>query len=113
MMHALKYYYWIVNPSTRSGHMSKALNETERPCVQDLCTLRGYILLYIKELVTKDSGVQDDELQALLNYLHTVNEDDNLLDVLNLVVVLTNEHPPSMVPAFDRKYGLRFVLSTE
>jgi hypothetical protein len=32
------------------------------------------MLLYLKELVTKESGVQQDELQALLNYLHTVNE---------------------------------------
>lgn len=68
------------------------------------------MILYIKELILKENGVQDDELQALLNYLHTVHEDDNLLDVLKLVVTLMNEHPPSMIPAFDRKAGIRTVF---
>ena len=54
--------------------------------------------------------MQDDELQALLNYLHTVHEDDNLFDILKLVVTLMNEHPPSMIPAFDRKSGIRTVF---
>ena len=108
-VHALKYYYWIINPRDRSGFEPKSI-ESQRASVQNICSLRAYMILYIKELVLKENGVQDDELQALLNYLHTVHEDDNLLDVLNLVVTLMNEHPPSMVPAFDRKFGIRTVF---
>ncbi len=108
-VHALKYYYWIINPRDRSGFEPKAI-ESQRTSVQNICSLRAYMILYIKELILKENGVQDDELQALLNYLHTVHEDDNLLDVLQLVVTLMNEHPPSMIPAFDRKSGIRTVF---
>ena len=38
-------------------------------------------------------------------------QDDNLVDVLELLVALMSEHPQSMVPAFDRKQGVRCVLS--
>jgi len=34
-------------------------------------------------------------------------QDENLLDVLDLLVHLMSEHPASMVPAFDRKAGIR------
>ncbi len=30
--------------------------------------------------------------------------------MLKLVVTLMNEHPPSMIPGFDAKYGIRTVL---
>jgi len=36
-------------------------------------------------------------------------QDENLLDVLSLLVSLMSEHPASMVPAFDRKAGIRSV----
>ena len=108
-IHALKYYYWIVDPKNRSGYESKSI-ESLRPNRNVIIQLRAYMLLYLKELVTKESGVQQDELQAMLNYLHTVNENENLIDVLKLVVSLMNEHPPSMIPAFDTKLGIRTVL---
>ncbi len=37
-------------------------------------------------------------------------QDDNLMDVLELLVNLMAEHPASMVPAFDRKNGVRYDL---
>ena len=72
-VHALKYYYWIVDPKVRSGFEPKSI-ESLRPGRNTIIQIRSYMLLYLKELVTKESGVQQDELQALLNYLHTVNE---------------------------------------
>ena len=72
-VHALKYYYWIANPKQRSGYEPKAI-ESLRPSRNTIIQIRSYMLLYLKELVTKEAGVQHDELQALLNYLHTVNE---------------------------------------
>ena len=30
--------------------------------------------------------------------------------MLKLVVTLMNEHPPSMIPGFDAKFGIRTVL---
>ena len=70
-VHALK--YWLTDPKDRSGYESKAIDSL-RPNRTTIIQLRSYMLLYLKELVTKESGVQQDELQALLNYLHTVNE---------------------------------------
>jgi hypothetical protein len=72
-IHALKYYYWIVDPRTRSGYEPKS-EEALRPGRNTIIQIRSYMLLYLKELVTKEAGVQQDELQAMLNYLHTVNE---------------------------------------
>ena len=36
--------------------------------------MRRYMLLYLKQLLIKSSGTQEEELQAILNYLHTVHE---------------------------------------
>jgi hypothetical protein len=36
--------------------------------------MRRYMLLYLKQLVISSSGNQEEELQAILNYLHTVHE---------------------------------------
>ena len=73
-------------------------------------TLRAFILLYVKQLILKGDGVLDDELQSMLNFLHTMHEDDNIQDVLQLLVALMSEHPKSMVPAFDRKGGVKTVF---
>ncbi len=108
-VHALKYYYWIVDPRSRSNYEPKS-QEALRPGRHTIIQIRSYMLLYLKELVTKESGVQQDELQTLLNYLHTVHENENLIDVLKLVVTLMNEHPPSMIPAFDHKQGVRTIM---
>ncbi|XP_061048536.1 lipopolysaccharide-responsive and beige-like anchor protein isoform X2 [Eubalaena glacialis] len=106
IMHTLKYYYWAVNPQDRSGITPKGL-DGPRPNQKEMLSLRAFLLMFIKQLVMKDSGVKEDELQAILNYLLTMHEDDNLMDVLQLLVALMSEHPNSMIPAFDQRNGLR------
>ncbi|XP_057581685.1 lipopolysaccharide-responsive and beige-like anchor protein isoform X2 [Hippopotamus amphibius kiboko] len=108
IMHTLKYYYWAVNPQDRSGITPKGL-DGPRPNQKEMLSLRAFLLMFIKQLVMKDSGVKEDELQAILNYLLTMHEDDNLMDVLQLLVALMSEHPNSMIPAFDQRNGLRVV----
>nr|XP_044987386.1 lipopolysaccharide-responsive and beige-like anchor protein isoform X2 [Jaculus jaculus] len=108
IMHTLKYYYWAVNPQDRSGITPKGL-DGPRPNHKEMLSLRAFLLMFIKQLVMKDSGVKEDELQAILNYLLTMHEDDNLMDVLQLLVALMAEHPTSMVPAFDQRNGLRVI----
>ncbi|XP_068961601.1 lipopolysaccharide-responsive and beige-like anchor protein isoform X2 [Petaurus breviceps papuanus] len=107
-MHTLKYYYWTVNPQDRSGITPKGL-DGPRPNQKEILSLRALLLMFIKQLVMKDSGVKEDELQAILNYLLTMHEDDNLMDVLQLLVALMSEHPSSMIPAFDQRNGLRVI----
>lgn len=108
VMHTLKYFYWIVNPQDRSGIVPKGL-DGPRPSQKEILTLRAFLLIFIKQLVMKDYGVKEDELQAIMNYLLTIHEDDNLMDVLQLLVALMSEHPNSMIPAFDQRNGLRVV----
>ncbi|CAF1181559.1 unnamed protein product [Rotaria sp. Silwood1] len=104
-LHTLKYFYWIVDPN----HQSKVTDDN-RPTREQIIEMRCYMLLYMKQLVISSPGTQEEELQAILNYLHTINEDENLLDVLDLVVSLMSEHPKTMVPAFDRRQGIRTVF---
>ncbi|KAM8808825.1 lipopolysaccharide-responsive and beige-like anchor protein isoform 2-T2 [Eudromia elegans] len=108
VMHTLKYYYWVVNPQDRSGITPKGL-DGPRPNQKEILSLRAFLLMFIKQLVMKDYGIKEDELQAILNYLLTIHEDDNLIDVLQLLVALMSEHPSSLVPAFDKRNGLRVV----
>ncbi|XP_006770196.1 PREDICTED: lipopolysaccharide-responsive and beige-like anchor protein isoform X2 [Myotis davidii] len=108
IMHTLKYYYWAVNPQDRSGIIPKGL-DGPRPTPKEILSLRAFLLMFIKQLVMRDSGVKEDELQAILNYLLTMHEDDNLMDVLQLLVALMSEHPNSMIPAFDQRNGLRVI----
>nr|XP_014344056.1 PREDICTED: lipopolysaccharide-responsive and beige-like anchor protein isoform X1 [Latimeria chalumnae] len=108
IMHTLKYYYWVVNPQDRSGVIPKGL-DSSRPNQKEILSLRAFLLLFVKQLVMKDHGVKEDELQSILNYLLTIHEDDNLMDVLQLLVALMAEHPGSMIPAFDQRNGMRIV----
>ena len=82
-IHAMKYYYWLDNPKNSSGFEAKGLNSLskKRPKREDVKTIRGYILLFIKGLLCipldgDDSNLRNsrrsptgDEVQAMLNYL--------------------------------------------
>ncbi|XP_040891904.1 lipopolysaccharide-responsive and beige-like anchor protein isoform X3 [Toxotes jaculatrix] len=108
VMHTLKYYYWVINPQDRSGVIPKGL-DGPRPNQKEILSLRAFLLLFVKQLIMKDHGVKEDELQSILNYLLTMHEDDNLMDVLQLLVALMSEHPGSMVQAFDQRNGIRVI----
>jgi len=110
-MHTLKSYYWVVKPGPGhdTGVPAKGL-DISRPSEQDIVTIRSYILDFVKKLVMIGAGVKEDELQSILNYLTTVQEDRNLRDVLTMLIQLMNDHPASLVPAFDSKGGVRTVF---
>ncbi|XP_038150368.1 neurobeachin [Cyprinodon tularosa] len=108
LMNMLKYYYWAINPADCSGITPKGL-DGPRPTQKEVISLRAFMLLFLKQLILKDRGVKEDELQNILNYLLTMQEDENLHDVLQLVVALMSEHPASMIPAFDQRNGIRVV----
>uniref|UniRef100_A0A672MMI7 Neurobeachin n=1 Tax=Sinocyclocheilus grahami TaxID=75366 RepID=A0A672MMI7_SINGR len=108
IMHILKYYYWAVNPTHISGITPKGL-DGPRPSQKEIASLRAFMLLFLKQLILKDRGVKEDELQSILNYLLTMHEDENLHDVLQLLVALMSEHSASMIPAFDKRNGIRVV----
>ncbi|MCJ8740357.1 hypothetical protein PDJAM_G00058000 [Pangasius djambal] len=108
LMHTLKYYYWAVNPAPCSSITPRGL-DGPRPSQKEIISLRAFMLLFLKQLILKDRGVKEDELQSIQNYLLTMNEDENLHDVLQLLVALMSEHPTSMIPAFDQRNGIRVV----
>lgn len=76
-MHSLKYYYWVTHPLDRSGIHARG-NDGPRPTKYEMQILRAYIILYVKRLVLRVPGVHEDELQAILNYLSTMHEDENI-----------------------------------
>ncbi|XP_031428916.2 LOW QUALITY PROTEIN: neurobeachin-like [Clupea harengus] len=108
LMHTLKFYYWASNPTHSSGITPKGL-DGPRPSQKEIISLRAFMLLFLKQLILKDRGVKEDELQSILNYLLTMNEDENIHDVLQLLVALMSEHPASMIPAFDQRNGIRVI----
>ncbi|XP_036453231.1 neurobeachin-like [Colossoma macropomum] len=108
LMHTLKYYYWAVNPAPCSSITPRGL-DGPRPSQKEIVSLRAFMLLFLKQLILKDRGVKEDELQSIQNYLLTMHEDENLHDVLQLLVALMSEHPASMIPAFDQRNGIRVV----
>ncbi|KAL2096596.1 hypothetical protein ACEWY4_008744 [Coilia grayii] len=108
LMHTLKYYYWASNPTHSSAITPKGL-DGPRPSQKEIISLRSFMLLFLKQLILKDRGVKEDELQSILNYLLTMNEDENIHDVLQLLVALMSEHPASMIPAFDQRNGIRVI----
>ncbi|XP_073999314.1 A kinase anchor protein rugose isoform X3 [Rhodnius prolixus] len=108
-IHTLKYYYWVVNPRAKSGITPKGL-DGPRPAQKDILGVRAYILILLKQLMMGGSGVREDELQSVLNYVSTVHEDENLHDVVQTLISLLSEHPAAMVPAFDAKHGVRAVF---
>ncbi|XP_026679980.1 neurobeachin-like [Diaphorina citri] len=81
-----------------------------RPAQKDILAIRAYILLFLKQLMMLGPGVKEDELQSILNYLTTVQEDENLHDVLQTLISLMCDHPACLVPAFDMKQGVRTVF---
>ena len=54
--------------------MMTATVEGPRPSREDILELRSLMLQYVKQLVLRGPGVQDDELQSITNYLTTVHE---------------------------------------
>ena len=91
-LHALKYYYWLTNPSERTGIQSLVPAGIVRPSETELMSLRAYLLLFLKQLMQPstltgdDQYTPDEELNALTNFLLTVHEDKNILDVLQFRV---------------------------
>ncbi|OZC06943.1 hypothetical protein X798_06040 [Onchocerca flexuosa] len=114
VLHAIRIYYWVVVP--RSPSLYSVVNREGRPSRTEVVTIRAHMLTFISRLICmpdpKESGTmnRDSEFNALLNFVATVNEDDNLYDVLTLTTRLLSEKPAAMVPAFDRKKGLAVVF---
>ncbi|CAF5052425.1 unnamed protein product, partial [Rotaria sp. Silwood1] len=86
-LHVLKYFYWIVGLHDRNGFKPKDL-DGNRPTREQIIEMRRYMLLCLKQLVI-------------------IHEDDNRIDESDMAVNLMSEHPRTMVPAFDRRQGLR------
>uniref|UniRef100_H2YT42 BEACH-type PH domain-containing protein n=1 Tax=Ciona savignyi TaxID=51511 RepID=H2YT42_CIOSA len=106
LIHALKHYYWVENPQPRSGVLPKGL-DGPRPAKDEILSIRAFILLFLKQLVTRTGGILEDELQSILGYLLTMARvDENILDVLQLLVAMVSEHGGTVAPVFDQRNGV-------
>ncbi|KRX87531.1 Lipopolysaccharide-responsive and beige-like anchor protein [Trichinella pseudospiralis] len=111
LLHSLKFYYWVTDPRRRSGIDGKG-KAGPRPTVDNILTIRGHILTLMYKIVSNNEpGAQTgDELKAILNFLTTVHEDDNLTDVLSMLIKLVAANPAMLIPAFDKKRGVWVVF---
>ena len=69
-------FYGIMSAS-RAANTTRVVccvSDGPRPSKEEIKHLRAYMLLYVKEIVMRGQGVQDDEIQALINFLTTVHE---------------------------------------
>uniref|UniRef100_A0A5S6QKT8 BEACH-type PH domain-containing protein n=1 Tax=Trichuris muris TaxID=70415 RepID=A0A5S6QKT8_TRIMR len=111
LLHALKFYYWVTDPLSRSGVEAKG-KDGPRPSVEQIVAIRTYILTLLFKIIVKDepNAQGADEVEAILNFLTTVHEDDNLTDVLQTLIRLMAENPATLVPTFDKKKGVWVVF---
>ena len=110
LLHMLKYYYWVTNPQAKSGVIARGL-DGPRPSQADILTIRSLILLFLKAVITVDSTFIDEEhMQSLLNYLTTLNEEENIHDVLSLLLSITANSAKLACQALDRKYAVRAIF---
>ncbi|KAI1725271.1 concanavalin a-like lectin/glucanases superfamily domain-containing protein [Ditylenchus destructor] len=128
LIHTLKFYYWIVRPNQTlsSDGAAHPVLQSDKPAMvgevtrldrSSIVHIRGYILQLINKLMfvpppgceEKDLN-RDDEFQCLFNYIATVEEDDNLYDVVAQMMRQVCEHPAVMVPAFDRKQAIAVIF---
>ncbi|XP_065829708.1 lipopolysaccharide-responsive and beige-like anchor protein isoform X2 [Oscarella lobularis] len=99
----LKQYYWTRMP------LDGAKGVGIRPSTTDLVSLRSFLLLIVKQLVSR--GIVEEELNSLLAFLNAEREAENLSDVLQLVIALAAEVSDSFIPLFDRLNGIRTVFA--
>lgn len=55
-----------------------------RPAQKDILIIRGYILLFLKQLMMLGVGLKEDELQSIINYL-TTGESGRFCSVRNRI----------------------------
>ncbi|CAH8549945.1 unnamed protein product [Dicrocoelium dendriticum] len=106
----LKYYYALVDPVERSGFHLKTPDKRPLSNSIEVLKLRANFLIYLKQLMIRHGPFLDTEMQALLNYLLSVHEDENLHDVLYFLVTLALGNPASIAPTFIRNNGLCVLL---
>ncbi|GMT19970.1 hypothetical protein PFISCL1PPCAC_11267, partial [Pristionchus fissidentatus] len=117
MCHTLKHYYYVVAARNPSDWVPEPRCPTLS--TENIITIRGCLLVLINKLIflgqdkegQAPSSPRDQEIHALLNLVATVNENDNLYDVLALVNRLLGEHPQLLIPALDRDHAIGMIFS--
>uniref|UniRef100_A0A7E4V5F5 BEACH-type PH domain-containing protein n=1 Tax=Panagrellus redivivus TaxID=6233 RepID=A0A7E4V5F5_PANRE len=112
LMHTLKVHYFVVEPRPPSTYTVRNVEDHNLISKDALTEIRRNILLLVEKLMFLKAANQDDkeinredEFQCLFNFLATVNEEENLIDVLKRIVSFMHTHPAIMVPSFDKRKG--------
>ncbi|KAK4470499.1 hypothetical protein MN116_006047, partial [Schistosoma mekongi] len=108
-LNTLKYYLALTNPRARSGYELCTPNHEIIGSVEELVKLRTNLLIYLKRLFTR-GGINDNEMQMILAFLTTVQEPENIHDVLYLLVSTLIEFPNTCGPVFVRTNGIHCVF---
>ncbi|TNN17645.1 Neurobeachin, partial [Schistosoma japonicum] len=108
-LNTLKYYLALTNPRARSGYELCTPNHEIIGSVEELVKLRTNLLIYLKRLFTR-GGINDNEMQLILAFLTTVQEPENIHDVLYLLVSTLIEFPNTCGQVFVRTNGIHCVF---
>lgn len=104
LMHAIKTYYWISPPHAPSTYTIRQHDESIGLTNPIIVRIRSSILHLVNKLMfTQLTGQEekeikrDEEFQSIFNFIATVNEDDNLYDVLTFTMRQICDFPAIMV----------------
>ncbi|CAH8523834.1 unnamed protein product [Schistosoma turkestanicum] len=108
-LNTLKYYLALANPRARSGYELCTPDHEIIGPVEKLVKLRTNLLIYLKRLFTR-GGIMDNEMQLILAFLTTVQEPENIHDVVYLLVSTLIEFPSTCGQVFVRTNGIHCVF---
>ncbi|XP_012557946.1 neurobeachin isoform X1 [Hydra vulgaris] len=75
--------------------------------VEEVISLRAFVLLLVKQMIIKNQGISEDELKSILVYLAVENEEENFVDIVQLLLSVICETPTAIVPKFDEIDGFQ------
>nr|CAH8853482.1 unnamed protein product [Trichobilharzia regenti] len=109
-LNTLKYYLALASPRARSGYELNTPDHELLGSVDEVVKLRTNVLIYLKRLFSRGSGITDSEMQAILNFLTTIHEPENIHDILYLLVSALIEYPSTCGAVFIRTNGIHCVF---
>uniref|UniRef100_A0AC35TY91 DUF4704 domain-containing protein n=1 Tax=Rhabditophanes sp. KR3021 TaxID=114890 RepID=A0AC35TY91_9BILA len=112
LIHAIKMFYWVEKPKANDTYsVPDTSKDGLRPLKKDILMIRQLIISLIDKLIFPDNASQKDgdrkeEFEAIFNFIATVEEPENVCDVLAQAVLQIANNPAIMIPIFDRNNGL-------
>lgn len=114
VLHSLKSVHSLVASEkldSKAEHADSPSETRVSPTSKETMRLRGCLLLFIDRLIARCGiGILDVEMEAVVNYLTVVQEEDDLFDVLYMCLSFVRDYSSTAIPAFDLAGGMTVVF---